>query len=275
MSNEDQNKLDIALTRASHLSQILLVLFAIFGYFYTVRPIHQNQVLSEKISRKEMQLKKFQHELKEKVADATALTSEIKNLKSRRGEEERNVERLKDRVASLKNSAKRAQSKLFDLNSRVSKLYNSIYVENMSGSAARILSLNLDDFNKALFDETNFDKARSLLPISVYSAITELLSRSDPIIVAQAKDVPDQRKELIKAVIERLQKKYRSRLSSTDAARKSLLRKMQNASGASQYELYSGYREKFWKITEQDFDLISWFFGKVSEEIKANEDKRS
>jgi hypothetical protein len=46
-----QNLLDIVLIRGSHISQIALVFLAIFGYFYTVRPIFQKEVLSEEIAK--------------------------------------------------------------------------------------------------------------------------------------------------------------------------------------------------------------------------------
>ncbi|HEN3244398.1 TPA: hypothetical protein U5D43_001285 [Yersinia enterocolitica] len=55
-----QNKIDLYLNRASHASQLLLVCFAIFGYFYTVRPIYQNASLQESIAKKETELKSLQ-----------------------------------------------------------------------------------------------------------------------------------------------------------------------------------------------------------------------
>ncbi|ENZ9778511.1 hypothetical protein ACHEMN_003125 [Escherichia coli] len=46
------NKVDVFLSRVSHVSQFVLVAFAIFGYFYTVRPIYQKELLSEEIAKK-------------------------------------------------------------------------------------------------------------------------------------------------------------------------------------------------------------------------------
>lgn len=55
-----QNRIDLYLNRVSQASQLLLVCFAIFGYFYTVRPMYQNASLQESIAKKEIELKTLQ-----------------------------------------------------------------------------------------------------------------------------------------------------------------------------------------------------------------------
>lgn len=55
-----QNRIDLYLNRVSQVSQLLLVCFAIFGYFYTVRPMYQNASLQESIAKKEAELKTLQ-----------------------------------------------------------------------------------------------------------------------------------------------------------------------------------------------------------------------
>jgi hypothetical protein len=47
----------------SDLATIGLFLLAFFGYFYTVRPFYQNQLLAEDISKKELELRKIENEL--------------------------------------------------------------------------------------------------------------------------------------------------------------------------------------------------------------------
>lgn len=54
------NKIDLYLNRVCQISQLLLVGFAIFGYFYTVRPVYQNASLQESIAKKETELKSLQ-----------------------------------------------------------------------------------------------------------------------------------------------------------------------------------------------------------------------
>lgn len=58
-------KVDVFLNRLSHISQVFLVALAVFGYFYTVRPIYQKEILSEDIAKKEVELKIIQKQLDE------------------------------------------------------------------------------------------------------------------------------------------------------------------------------------------------------------------
>lgn len=48
-------KLDKILTRGANLSQIVLIFGALFGYFYTVKPLYQKELLDEAIARKEVE----------------------------------------------------------------------------------------------------------------------------------------------------------------------------------------------------------------------------
>ncbi len=75
--NKTKNKFDLTLDRLSKSSQILLVAGAIFGYFYTIRPIHQNQVLSEEIALKETNIKRLNNEL---LLKSDSLSSIKKNI---------------------------------------------------------------------------------------------------------------------------------------------------------------------------------------------------
>lgn len=59
------SRIDIYLNRIGQVSQLLLVGFAIFGYFYTVRPIYQNASLQESIAKKEIELKGLQSKIDE------------------------------------------------------------------------------------------------------------------------------------------------------------------------------------------------------------------
>ena len=76
------------LQNITHISQIVLAIVAIFGYFYTVRPIYQKELLSEQIAVKE----KESNELKKNIdalnvernkllLDITAINDEL--MKSR------------------------------------------------------------------------------------------------------------------------------------------------------------------------------------------------
>jgi len=77
------NKIDTFLSRISHISQFVLVAFAIFGYFYTVRPIYQKEILSEEIAKKEVELNKVKNELqvtKENIYFTKKRESELNDL---------------------------------------------------------------------------------------------------------------------------------------------------------------------------------------------------
>jgi hypothetical protein len=59
MSRLDQN-----LSRASHIAQIVLVCVAVFGYFFTVRPIYQKELLAEDVAHKKMELQSLREQVK-------------------------------------------------------------------------------------------------------------------------------------------------------------------------------------------------------------------
>lgn len=57
------NQFDLWLTRAASASQPLVLALAGFGYFYTVLPVYQKEVLSEQIAAKELELAKLQRQI--------------------------------------------------------------------------------------------------------------------------------------------------------------------------------------------------------------------
>lgn len=48
---------DLWLVRTAHLSQALLLLLGVFGYFYTVRPVYEKALLDEEIAQKTLQIR--------------------------------------------------------------------------------------------------------------------------------------------------------------------------------------------------------------------------
>jgi hypothetical protein len=57
-------RLDVWLQRAAHATQVLLLLLGVFGYFYTVRPIHQKEILDEEIAQKNIELRVKEKEMR-------------------------------------------------------------------------------------------------------------------------------------------------------------------------------------------------------------------
>lgn len=73
---------DQLLARANHICQILLVLLAIFGYFYTVRPAFSKALLEEQIAKKELELDRLEKDLQENRNQITRATAELGSAKS-------------------------------------------------------------------------------------------------------------------------------------------------------------------------------------------------
>ena len=70
---------DLWLERSRNISQIILVGLALFGYFYTVRPIYRNQLLSEELSRKTIELSEKETAISK--LDDTRINLERENAK--------------------------------------------------------------------------------------------------------------------------------------------------------------------------------------------------
>ena len=75
------NRTDRWLERSRNISQIILVALAIFGYFYTVRPIYRNQLLSEELSRKAMEMREKEESIRQLDNTRIKLEQVNKNLK--------------------------------------------------------------------------------------------------------------------------------------------------------------------------------------------------
>ena len=63
MTVHRSSRIDDWLQRGSHVAQLCLVALAIFGYFYTVRPIYQKERLDEDVARKTLELETMKSQL--------------------------------------------------------------------------------------------------------------------------------------------------------------------------------------------------------------------
>lgn len=100
-----ESSLDVWLQRASHLTQILLLALGVFGYFYTVRPIHQKEILDEEIAQKRI-------ELREKEKEVRLLAEDIQKKSGELEEKERALGAAKSEARSAKNEARDSYSEL-------------------------------------------------------------------------------------------------------------------------------------------------------------------
>ncbi len=80
------NGFDRYLQNLAHISQIILVIGALFGYFYTVRPIHQKDLLDEQNAQKQIELGRKERELRELEKQKTVTAQENSELRSEKGD---------------------------------------------------------------------------------------------------------------------------------------------------------------------------------------------
>lgn len=93
------------LQRAAHLTQVLLLGLGVFGYFYTVRPIHQKEILDEEIAQKRI-------ELRDKEMEVRTLAENIKKKTTELDEKERALAAARSEASSARTQARESYSEL-------------------------------------------------------------------------------------------------------------------------------------------------------------------
>lgn len=78
-SNKD-SKFSKVLKNLANLSQIVLVIVACYGYFYTVRPVYQKALLEEAIAKKEIELREQVNSISKIKTEKDSLQKESKIL---------------------------------------------------------------------------------------------------------------------------------------------------------------------------------------------------
>lgn len=219
---------DKSLSRLSHVSQILLVGFAIFGYFYTVRPIYQKEVLSENIAQKELQLSKLNQE-KETVYSQIEtykdkekkLLSNVESLQKQKKETEdeltiteKELDTIRIELQKTKSDLLLAENQIQDKTRYLTKLEDAqrkgmsdVYFENFSG----IISVNylrehpIYAFDKVEPDEITISLLRSKIS-SPYIAIKKALVDSDHNFLKANKNVSNKlRKEIANYISKKIE----------------------------------------------------------------------
>lgn len=143
------------LSRVSHVSQFVLVAFAIFGYFYTVRPIYQKEVLSEDIAKKEVELSKLK----------TAMLSSQKSI-------EQNKALRKDTegsIAKLDLQYKESEEKLNSINHELKKTLNEL-------NQQKIIAKRAVDANNKNLESVYWENFTGLVGVVYLSKIPILLT---------------------------------------------------------------------------------------------------
>ncbi|EHN0954446.1 hypothetical protein KG419_001922 [Salmonella enterica subsp. enterica serovar Javiana] len=215
------NKIDVFLSRVSHVSQFVLVAFAIFGYFYTVRPIYQKEVLSEDIAKKEVELNKLK----------TAMLSSQKSIEQNKALRKD----LEGSVAKLDLQYKESEEKLNSINHELKKTLNelnqqkiiakravdannknleSVFWENFTGLVGVVyLSKSTDFVNNTLGDTKSAYNTPGSLYLNPYDAISEALKDGNHNFISSSENVPENIRKKILTKIRRAIEKNKATLT--------------------------------------------------------------
>ncbi|EAQ6521907.1 hypothetical protein EEP00_16395, partial [Salmonella enterica] len=204
-----------------HVSQFVLVAFAIFGYFYTVRPIYQKELLSEDIAKKEVELNKLKTAMENSqkfIENNKILRKELEgsiaklDLQYKESEEKLNsinseLRKTLDELNKQKTIAKRA------VNAN-NKNLESVFWENFSGLVGVVyISKSTDFVNNTLGDAKTAYNTPSNLYIYPYDAINEALKNGNHNFISSSENVPENIRKKILAKIRRAIEKNKSSLT--------------------------------------------------------------
>ncbi|EEC7124806.1 hypothetical protein T001_001757 [Salmonella enterica subsp. diarizonae] len=215
------NKIDVFLSRVSHVSQFVLVAFAIFGYFYTVRPIYQKEVLSEDIAKKEVELNKLK----------TAMLSSQKSIEQNKALRKD----LEGSIAKLDLQYKESEEKLNSINHELKKTLNelnqqkiiakravdannknleSVFWENFTGLVGVVyLSKSTDFVSNTLGDTKSAYNTPGSLYLNPYDAISEALKDGNHNFISSSENVPENIRKKILTKIRRAIEKNKATLT--------------------------------------------------------------
>jgi TolA-binding protein len=96
------SRFQIATKAAADLSQMGLLVLATFGYFYTVVPVYQKELLSEDIAKKQLEFSKMTDALAEKEAQISEAQKTLADLN-------RSIEQLRQENSAARAQVQRAQ----------------------------------------------------------------------------------------------------------------------------------------------------------------------
>jgi len=144
---------------AANASQVLLLILAVFGYFYTVIPVYQKELLSEKISQQELKLNQLS-ELNIRYKD------NISNY-------EKDLDELKTKIKDANQEIKTKTETLNTINRRINLLYKKNYAE-----ALMIALLNrnasVEDDKDKFFENSKTEYIKENLPEFIVTAYQRL-----------------------------------------------------------------------------------------------------
>lgn len=175
---------DVWLTRAASLSQPLLLVLAVFGYFYTVVPVYQKELLSEQIAAKEIELGKLQREIdasgpamQRLQADRIVLEKQVRLLDTQKSDAERAVAELRLRQSVLEARNRDLEESRTRLASDVAASEARAYHDSFSGSVMiRYLAEHPDAYK--IVEAPSYEAIEEFL-LTPYSAVSATIAIGD------------------------------------------------------------------------------------------------
>lgn len=135
---------DIWLQRLAHLTQVGLLGLGVFGYFYTVLPVFQNQQLQEQAAKLELEKSAAQRHLDELLAAQEKVRTEIATLRE-------GWQREKDKNARLANAADVARKEELAAKQRVAEAESSMTAQMRLLDSARWELVVFDFYSAYIF----------------------------------------------------------------------------------------------------------------------------
>jgi len=192
--------IDKLLSRASHVAQIVLVAVAVFGYFYTVVPVYQKELLSEEISQKEIELIKLKEEaqnfpqvIKELEDKTQGLEKSLTDLEQAKAEAENSLAVILDEKAAIQSSLKKIRQQLQSARNGADEAYKEIYLESFKG-AVLFQYLKHKPSSYDILEKQEKSSIDSFL-VTPYQAIQAVLDDGDPKTLESTRLVPTRIKD--------------------------------------------------------------------------------
>lgn len=198
--------IDKLLSRASHIAQIVLVAVAVFGYFYTVVPVYQKDLLSEEISQKEIELIKLKEEsknfpqvIKEFEDKAQGLEKSITELEQAKAEAVNSLAVILDEKTAIQNSLTKARQQLQSARNGADEAYKEIYLESFKGAVLFQYLKHMPN-SYDILEKQEKASIDSFL-VTPYEAIQAVLDDGDPKTLESTRLVPNRIKNAQNSVI--------------------------------------------------------------------------
>nr|WP_315465693.1 hypothetical protein [uncultured Rhodoferax sp.] len=227
--NRDAPALDAWLSRASNLSQPLLLCLAVFGYFYTVLPVYQKELLSEQIAEKEVELSRLHGTIAATTptieglkAERAALEEQLRSLKDKKQATEHMVAELHARQSALESKNKELDASRASLTEEVATVEAAAkefsmrsYHDSFAGSTTMQYLNGLSD-PYVLLESPTYETISAYL-LTPYKAVSMTLAMGDSRFIPSAASVTRAVKD-----------EYHARVRAALEARKDALSKPQD-----------------------------------------------